>query len=261
MVSSVNSHSNATRIGWHLWESDFRFSPGLPPGWRHRANLTCRERRVRVVVGSALAVVVPGRGGCRMEVHVVRGRVATSSSVSHLAGVLGTCLDGGVDAVVGQMRWKGGHGSGVGRHNCARLHGPRPAHDAVVRPPTTFVSKNATAAPHRDVISGSAGSRGCRPTDLVASRGYAELKKRLCKTAAAFGQRGKARLPGAVAVGRQQSPRRWLRQPSRHRGFRAFLQSRKMDRQDRAGHILRVMSPVFLQKGQNKFQCPPMVGV
>jgi len=29
MVSLVNSHTNATRIGWHLWEIDLRFAPGL----------------------------------------------------------------------------------------------------------------------------------------------------------------------------------------------------------------------------------------
>ena len=33
MVSLVNSHTNATRCGWHLREIDLRFSPGLPPGW------------------------------------------------------------------------------------------------------------------------------------------------------------------------------------------------------------------------------------
>jgi len=33
MVYSVNSHTNATRIGWHLWEIDLRFASGLPPGW------------------------------------------------------------------------------------------------------------------------------------------------------------------------------------------------------------------------------------
>jgi len=33
MFFLVNSHTNATRIGWHLWESDLRFAPGLPPGW------------------------------------------------------------------------------------------------------------------------------------------------------------------------------------------------------------------------------------
>jgi len=33
IVSSVNSHTNATRIGWHTWEIDFRFAPGLHPGW------------------------------------------------------------------------------------------------------------------------------------------------------------------------------------------------------------------------------------
>ena len=32
MVSAVNSHTNATRIGWHLWEIDLRFAHGLPPG-------------------------------------------------------------------------------------------------------------------------------------------------------------------------------------------------------------------------------------
>ena len=34
MVSLVNSHTNTTRIGLHLWGVDLRFSPGLPPGWR-----------------------------------------------------------------------------------------------------------------------------------------------------------------------------------------------------------------------------------
>ena len=33
MVSLVNSHTNATRIGWYLWEIDLRFAPVLPPGW------------------------------------------------------------------------------------------------------------------------------------------------------------------------------------------------------------------------------------
>ena len=33
MVYLVNSHTNATRIGRHLWEIDLRFAPGLPPGW------------------------------------------------------------------------------------------------------------------------------------------------------------------------------------------------------------------------------------
>ena len=30
MVSLVNSHTNATRIGWHLWAIDSRFAPGWP---------------------------------------------------------------------------------------------------------------------------------------------------------------------------------------------------------------------------------------
>jgi len=28
MVSLVNPHTDATRIGWHLWEIDLRFAPG-----------------------------------------------------------------------------------------------------------------------------------------------------------------------------------------------------------------------------------------
>ena len=44
MVSSVNSHANAARIGWHLWEIDLRFAPGLPPGWL--MSPTCAPRHV-----------------------------------------------------------------------------------------------------------------------------------------------------------------------------------------------------------------------
>ena len=33
MVSLVIFHTNATRIGWHLWEIDLRFATGLPSGW------------------------------------------------------------------------------------------------------------------------------------------------------------------------------------------------------------------------------------
>ena len=33
MVSLVNSHTNATRIGRHRWEIDLKFAPGLPLGW------------------------------------------------------------------------------------------------------------------------------------------------------------------------------------------------------------------------------------
>ena len=54
MVSLVNSHTNATRIGWHLWEIDLRFTPGLPPGWirissgRERIFIELRRRTVNV---------------------------------------------------------------------------------------------------------------------------------------------------------------------------------------------------------------------
>ena len=37
VVFQVNSHTSATRTGWHLREIDLRFATGLPPGW-------CRNR-------------------------------------------------------------------------------------------------------------------------------------------------------------------------------------------------------------------------
>ena len=44
MVSPITFHAFATRIGWHLWEIDLRFSPGLPPrvvsGQKHPTAVT-----------------------------------------------------------------------------------------------------------------------------------------------------------------------------------------------------------------------------
>ena len=34
MVSLVNSHTNATRIGWYLWEIDSRFVLNSTAAWR-----------------------------------------------------------------------------------------------------------------------------------------------------------------------------------------------------------------------------------
>ena len=55
MVSSVDSHTNATRIGWHLWEIDLRFATGLLPGRQllpicTRPPLLTRRRPVHRVV-------------------------------------------------------------------------------------------------------------------------------------------------------------------------------------------------------------------
>ena len=46
MVSLVNFHANATRIGWYLWEIDSRFDSGLPPG-RRPSPLTLLPRMFR----------------------------------------------------------------------------------------------------------------------------------------------------------------------------------------------------------------------
>ena len=44
MGSLVNSHTNTTRIGWHLWEIDLRLAPGLPPGWYNQEKLAIVPR-------------------------------------------------------------------------------------------------------------------------------------------------------------------------------------------------------------------------
>jgi len=51
MVSSA--HTNATRIGWHLWEIDLRFAPGLPPGWRQQHRLLLESSEVRGAIPSS----------------------------------------------------------------------------------------------------------------------------------------------------------------------------------------------------------------
>jgi len=53
MVSSVNSHTDAARIGWHLREIDLRFAPGLPPGWISGAAERRQGGTARRAPGSA----------------------------------------------------------------------------------------------------------------------------------------------------------------------------------------------------------------
>ena len=45
VVSLVNSHTNATGIGWHLWEIGLRFAPG----WEGDLGTAGRERRLGAV--------------------------------------------------------------------------------------------------------------------------------------------------------------------------------------------------------------------
>ena len=49
MVSSVTSHTNATRIGWHVWEIDLKFPLYSTPGWRWRA--ACAQVPLPVIEG------------------------------------------------------------------------------------------------------------------------------------------------------------------------------------------------------------------
>ena len=53
MVSLVNSHANSTRIGWHLWEIDLRFTPWVTSRVAGRRNLS--ESPIQVEAGKGLS--------------------------------------------------------------------------------------------------------------------------------------------------------------------------------------------------------------
>ena len=81
MVSLVNSRTNVTVIGWHLWEIDFRFAPGLPPGCgRGDLPSRCQDEVVgeaetapklmhlcRDSLAQGAGCRVEGAGRCRVE--------------------------------------------------------------------------------------------------------------------------------------------------------------------------------------------------
>ena len=52
VVSLVDSCTNATRIGWHLWELDLRFPLGLPPEWTAHPACHFEESRSAQVTQS-----------------------------------------------------------------------------------------------------------------------------------------------------------------------------------------------------------------
>ena len=60
MVSLVNSHTHATRIGWHLWEIDLRFAPGLPPGWIASSGGGMHYGHVGTIDGTSLGQLWAG---------------------------------------------------------------------------------------------------------------------------------------------------------------------------------------------------------
>ena len=100
-----------------------------------------------------------------MEVHVVRSRVAISSNVIHLAGVLGICLDEGVEAVVGQMTCKGRLTRGreaqlrtLSHATSSAQWGRAPAYEMRAR--------NMTAATHRQAaqLRIQANGPSCKPS-------------------------------------------------------------------------------------------------
>jgi len=81
MVSLVNSLTNATRIGWHLWEIDLRFAPGLPPGWLTKgcSGVQCEHHSV------SAPGALPGR--CPASTYTGRARKFTTAAALSLFAV------------------------------------------------------------------------------------------------------------------------------------------------------------------------------
>ena len=52
MVSSVNSHTNATRIRWHLWEIDLRFAPGQGSAASAKISVFPKEMRENPILST-----------------------------------------------------------------------------------------------------------------------------------------------------------------------------------------------------------------
>ena len=76
-VYVVNSHTHATRIGWHLWEIDLRFAPGLPPGWLVGSFMSLLGPMMAEIVEPRLMSksVPPPRPYCRANTaHVSQSR-------------------------------------------------------------------------------------------------------------------------------------------------------------------------------------------
>ena len=92
MVSSVNSHTNATRIGWHLWEIDLKFTPGLPPGW---SGFSAAIRFVRCTpFGAMIRYEVGSRnvsGGVMLEAEMAWGLVMLQDFLPLLSRTVGAC--------------------------------------------------------------------------------------------------------------------------------------------------------------------------
>ena len=89
MVSLVNSHTNATRVGWHLWDIDLRFAPGLPPGRlraaRAVAPLPSQERNTSQVATTFTWKPRPGSGfDCLICAEFARQRNAAVPRRAHI---------------------------------------------------------------------------------------------------------------------------------------------------------------------------------
>jgi len=62
MVYLVNSHTHATRIGWHLWEIDSRFAPGLAPGCADVPPAPRRSQEVQDLSGTSALITDDDKG-------------------------------------------------------------------------------------------------------------------------------------------------------------------------------------------------------
>ena len=102
MVSFINSHTNATRIRWHLWKIDLRFAPGLSLGWSGGRIAGCGADREEPADAHRLPL---GQGDHRWQAveiraasivqHPVQTSAATNEAGSRIPPVVPAIFEGG----------------------------------------------------------------------------------------------------------------------------------------------------------------------
>jgi len=130
MVSLINSHTNATRSRWHLWEIDSRFAPGLPPGWIASSYL----EYLRKFGGSVKSPFSPLTRSDPIERPPVGGgvdsaRTATRPPLAHAAPLFPTSLSASIAPRCVEMR-PPERKVGPSRCVCPKMQSASRTHDA-----------------------------------------------------------------------------------------------------------------------------------
>ena len=200
MVYLVNSRTNATRIGWHLWEIDLRFAPGLPPGWRRSPQPRNRPTGPLQDRGS-LRGTGKTRGSLR-EARSRRGswrgmRSAPACTAQASFAVCAACLSlstvgklntddgagGGAPARAVASRSAVGYGAGVGG-----LHPP----------PSTLNPQPYTLNPQPSTLNPPPSTLNPQPSTLKVARGEAVAERNALAARLREGADGVGQAQGAL---------------------------------------------------------------